>query len=381
MRGVRPSRVRWGRALRYGAAWLAAAIVAAALFTWSGVYNVAASSDHWEITNWILERVRAESVDTWSSFVGKPPPLRDRDRIRLGAAHFEGGCTPCHNRPGAPFNAIAESMLPAPPPLAESLEGMPDEEIFWIVKHGLKFTAMPAWPAQSRDDEVWAVTAFLLRLDELSGVEYLRLSGATRAGDEQEASAELAAGSEALALTECVRCHGDASVPPLSAFIPLLNGQPRAYLLRSLDEYAASSRPSGIMQPTASLLTPDERRRLAAWYAGLEPPAPRQGTAAEGIALGRRLAQAGDPEKGIPPCLACHADGHPDSFPSLAGQSPAYLAMQLDLFRRGGRAGTVYGEIMAVIAGRLTKEQADSAARYFGSLPPGNPPERPAGGP
>src|SRR5690606_25054697 len=131
----------------------------------------------------------------------------------------------------------------------------------------------------------------------------------------QESSAELARSSEPVALTECVRCHGDASTPPLSTFIPLLNGQPRAYLERALGEYAAATRPSGIMQPVASLLTDTERRRISAWYAGLEPPPVAGEAAADAIAHGRPLAQEGDPGHGIPPCLACHSAGHPDSFP------------------------------------------------------------------
>ncbi len=367
---MRLSAIRWGRLIRYGAGFLVIALVAGALFVWSGLYNVGASSDHWAITNWVLERVRVESVDTWSSFVDAPPPLDDADRVRLGAAHFEGGCTPCHGRPGAPLNAIAESMLPVPPPLTESLKELDTEEVFWIVKHGLKFTAMPAWSSQPRDDEVWAVTAFLLRLQDLSGADYRELSGVARGGDERQSSAELARSSEPVALTECVRCHGDASTPPLSAFIPLLNGQPRAYLERALSEYAQASRPSGIMQPVANLLTETERRRISAWYAGLQPPPVPREEAADANAGGRRLAQEGDSGHGIPPCLACHSAGHPESFPSLAGQNAAYLALQLDLFRDGDRDDTVYGQIMTAIAGRLTKEQAEHAARYFASLPP-----------
>src|SRR5690606_13729481 len=122
--------------------------------------------------------------------------------------HFEGGCTPCHSRPGDTANAIVAAMLPPPPPLGPEVATMDAEEIFWIVKHGLKFTAMPAWPTQQRDDEVWAVTAFLVRLPELSPREYRELSGAVRAGDEHKSATELAAATEALSLTECVRCHG-----------------------------------------------------------------------------------------------------------------------------------------------------------------------------
>src|SRR5690606_25016642 len=89
--------------------------------------------------------------------------------------------------------------------------------LFWIVKHGLKYTAMPAWPAQQRDDEVWAVTAFLVRLPELSPRAYRELAGMTRTGQAVQDGAELATGSESVGLTECVRCHGDAGVAGTAA--------------------------------------------------------------------------------------------------------------------------------------------------------------------
>lgn len=365
---------RWRPLARHGIALLMLAIVLGALFVWSGIYNVAASSDHWAITTWILERVRVQSVGTWSSFVAEPPPLEDADLIRLGAAHFEGGCTPCHSRPGDPSNQIVVSMLPPPPPLARTVPHLQTKEVFWIVKHGLKFTAMPAWPSQPREDEVWAVTAFLARLPGLSRQQYRELSGAVRTVDGPRSDAELAESSESLALTECVRCHGDASMPPMSRLVPVLNGQPQVYLERALVEYAATTRPSGIMQPVADVLREDERRRIAAWYAGLESPRMPPPDAPGNVERGRELARRGDPDKGIPPCLACHSSRHPDSFPSLAGQNARYLVTQLGVFREGGRDSTVYGQIMAVVARRLSKGQAEDVALYFASLPPGNAP-------
>jgi cytochrome c553 len=369
---VRLSDVRWRRWVKYGAALLLFATVAGGIFVWSGVYNVAASSDHWAITTWILERVRVQSVDTWSAFAAEPPPLDDADMIKLGAAHFEGGCTPCHSRPDDPANAIAASMLPPPPPLAPAVADKETKEIFWIVKHGLKFTAMPAWSSQERDDEVWALTAFLEQLPGISQQEYRELSGAARVGGEWRSSGQLAESSEPVALTQCVRCHGDAAMPPLSDLVPRLNGQPQAYLERALSEYAKASRPSGIMQPVADLLEEDEARRIAAWYAGLDPAPTRRSSEPEQAERGRQLALGGDPERGIPPCLACHSEQHQNDFPSLKGQNGPYLESQLRVFRTGGRDSTVYGQVMAVVARRLTPAQVEQAAEYFASLPPGD---------
>ena len=362
---------RWRRLVKRAGAIVGVGLVAGALFVWSGVYNVAASSDHWAVTTWLLERVRVYSVRTWSSFVDKPPPLDDAGLVALGAGHFEGGCVPCHGRPGEPVNAIVDAMLPPPPPLDEVLAGKEAKEIFWIVKHGLKYTAMPAWPAQEREDEVWALTAFLLQLPDLAPSRYRELSGAARVARNPPAAEDLAESSEAVALTQCVRCHGDGTTTPLSDLVPRLDGQPEAYLTRALAEYAQGQRPSGIMEPVADILDADELRRVAAYYAALEPHAaePLRTDVELELERGSELAIRGDPRSAVPPCLACHSAQHPRMFPSLAGQSRAYLASQLRVFKRGVRDRTAYGEIMTIVARRLTEEQIEHAAAYFSSLP------------
>ncbi|TWG91030.1 cytochrome c553 [Mesorhizobium sp. J18] len=343
------------------------AFVAGVVFVWSGFYNVAASRDHWVITTWILEQVRVRSVATWSYFVEDPPPLDDPHKIRLGAAHFEGGCVSCHSRPGEQTNAIVSHMLPPPPLLDNAREHLSPKELFWTVKHGLKYTAMPAWPSQARNDEVWALTAFLLELPELSPEEYRHLAAVDRVGDGPDDGAKQARASETVALTQCTRCHGDETSPPISDLIPALGGQTQAYLERALVEYAEGTRPSGIMQPVAGLLGDDEIRSLAAYYSETDMTAPPQGDP-ESITRGRALAQEGDPERGVPACLACHSRSRFTSFPNIAGLSQGYIAAQLNVWRDGGRDLTVHGQIMAPIARRLTDEQVEDAAAYFSSV-------------
>ncbi|MFN2428348.1 MAG: cytochrome c, partial [Candidatus Binatia bacterium] len=76
---------------------------------------------------------------------------------------------------------IAAAMTPKPPDLRTVALTFDPEELFYIVKHGIKFTGMPAWPALERDDEVWAVVAFLRMLPTLDPGEYLELTGMARA--------------------------------------------------------------------------------------------------------------------------------------------------------------------------------------------------------
>ena len=67
-------------------------------------------------------------------------------------------------------------MLPEPPYLGGVVESWKPEQLFWIVKHGLKYTGMPSWPALSRDDEVWSVVAFLQRLPGMKPETYRGLA-------------------------------------------------------------------------------------------------------------------------------------------------------------------------------------------------------------
>jgi len=344
-------------------------VFAIAVFIWSGFYNVAATREHFGITTWLLDKLRRQSVETRSYFVENPPSLGDPDRISLGAAHFEGGCAPCHGRPGDAVDVIVSGMLPSPPPLAGAVVHQSPEEVFWIVKHGLKYTGMPAWPAQGRDDEVWALTAFLKQLPGGTAADYQRLSGRDRLPAEPHDKPTQ--GSGTAALTQCIRCHDDARQETLSALVPKLAGQSQDYLLRALTEYAAGARPSGIMQPVAGSLDESEMRELAAYYAGLQarPPEANNQPDPGSLERGRQLAINGDAAGGVPPCLACHSPANSPAFPALAGQHAAYIAGQLRLWQNGGRNATGYGQIMATVARRLSDGQIVDAAAYFASLP------------
>src|SRR5690606_29239766 len=84
---------------------------------------------------------------------------------------------------------IVKQMTPQPPPLPSRVLERRPEQLFWIVKHGIKYTAMPGWVALERDDEVWSMVAFLLQLPKLGPERYRQLAYGERiadlAGDEE----------------------------------------------------------------------------------------------------------------------------------------------------------------------------------------------------
>ena len=344
----------------------------AVLFAWSGIYNVAASRGHFELTSWFLETVMRSSVRTHSLPVDAPP-LDDPNQIRLGASVYLGNCALCHGGPGQPSNPLAQHMLPPPPDLAEAVRKWDPEELFWIVKHGLKYTGMPAWSAQNRDDEIWTVVAFLGELPDMPAGTYQELARGRARTQPEDGAAIAHRGTGLTSIAVCARCHGDGTAPPSSRLAPKLAGLPAAYLELALNEYANASRPSGIMQPVAGELDAAAIRQISAYYAALpssrDPAAEAQ---PERVARGRKIAEEGVPANSVPSCMSCHAGGALATYPPLAGQNAPYTAAQLRLWQAGGRSATPQGEIMTPIARGLTPEQIEDVSAYFESLQPGD---------
>jgi cytochrome c553 len=343
----------------------AALLGGAVIFAWSGLHDIAASGGHWKIVERFLEFGMRNSVKTNATGI-EAPKLDDPDLIRLGAGHFHRGCAFCHGAPGMPVNPIAKQMLPSPPDLSVAMRPWKERELFWIVKHGFKYTGMPGWVAIERDDEIWAVVAFLKTLPTLDADGYRDLAlgdvrVAVRSGGELATSE-----SNPEAVSACARCHGGESERPRSNLVPVLHGQSADYLFSALKAYAEGKRRSGIMQPLAADLRVEDMRNLADYYAALALPQPEPIAAeADLLETGRKLALEGAPEANIPSCMACHGGG---AAPRLAGQHGVYIAGQLKLWRAGHGPDTAGAAMMAPIARHLTDAQIDALSAYFAGV-------------
>lgn len=341
----------------------------------SGVVPIKASSGHFRITEALLDFAKRRSVATHTVGVSLPN-LSDRALVLRGAGHYEGGCRPCHGSPELHQPRIARAMTPPPPYLVPRIARWDATELFYIVKHGIKFTGMPAWPAQQRDDEIHAVVAFLLEMPRLDVRGYRRLVY----GEQQPESSsiplaelsELAKAPGAVARS-CARCHGrDGRGRGLGAF-PKLAGQQADYLARALRAYTQDQRYSGIMQPVAAGLSESEVDELARYYASLAPSNPESGIDTALSQRGERIAHEGVPSLGVPACKECHGPtrhARNPAYPKLAGQYASYLELQLHLLKRQQRGGSAYSHIMQRVSARLSEQHISAAAAYYASLAP-----------
>ncbi len=343
----------------------------------SGVIPIKASSGHWRITEWMLHFGMKRSLATHSINVTVPDNLTDRSLVRKGASYYEIGCRSCHGEPGKPLPRIAAGMTPTPPDLVARILESDPKKLFYVVKHGVKFTGMPAWPSSQRDDEIWAMIAFLLKYPELDAAAYQQLAGRSEAGLNAAKLALSAQVGVPASVQSCVQCHGHDGRGREIDEMPSLAGQRAPYLRKSLAAYASSARHSGMMAPVAGGLTPETTAEVVEYYSRLRaaPTVPARDLSAlpEARLRGELIATQGLREQKVPACIECHTSGgqrgKPES-PLLAGQSAAYLELQLTLFREDRRGGSDHAHLMQPIASRLKPEQAQDVAAYFAALAP-----------
>jgi cytochrome c553 len=365
MQGDRKSYLRrWGST----AAFASVALVAAALlFAWSGVYNISATRGHWPPIKWFLHFGMQSSVRTHAIGIETPGGYNE-DQVVLGAGHYHASCASCHGAPGLRISEAARRLLPPPPDLTPEIPKWRDRELFWIVKNGIKYTGMPGWITEERDDEVWAVVAFLKRYPSLDAQSYRRLAFGPLQTPPQTGN-QVATLGALDAAGACGRCHGAEQLGPVSKLVPALHGQSKEFLVAALEQFSNGARSSGIMQPIAAELTPDAIEKVAAYYAAL-PALPVMSGKDDAIARGRTLAESGDHAAKVPPCAPCHGATALPAYPRLAGQNAPYLRMRLKLWNEGLAANTDTAAIMAPIARALTADQIDDLATYYASQKP-----------
>jgi mono/diheme cytochrome c family protein len=149
----------------------AVAIGVAAVAIYAGVYNIAADAPHTPPVYWLLNLVKQRSIAARATAVVVPRDLANQERIAKGADEYAEMCSGCHLAPGMKRTEISQGLYPRAPELNRGSDLTAAEE-FWIVKHGVKMTGMPAWGATHDDELLWDVVAFLRKMPELTAAQY-----------------------------------------------------------------------------------------------------------------------------------------------------------------------------------------------------------------
>ncbi|TKF23551.1 cytochrome c4 [Vibrio genomosp. F6] len=173
----------------------------------------------------------------------------------------------------------------------------------------------------------------------------------------------------------CVACHG-ADGNSLITNYPKIAGQHAKYLEKQLKELKLGMTSGGkqgrydpVMSGMAMPLSEQDMADLSAYYSSL--PISGNTTPENVVAAGKVLYFAGDAERGITACTACHGPRgngtELSGFPKISGQHADYVKAQLEKFRDGSRNNDM-NAMMRDIAKKLNDEDIDTLSKYVGGL-------------
>ena len=170
---------------------LTTAAIAAIVFGYvrSGSFDVAADQPHSPLVTWLAQTTRERSIAKRLQGI-EVPDLGDAAMIASGANEYAQMCAGCHLGPGVVDNEFRRGLNPAAPELAKASPGAGAAAAarqFWIVKHGISMTAMPAWGATHDDPTLWSIVAFLQRLPTLSAGQYAEMTANSESAHDEHA--------------------------------------------------------------------------------------------------------------------------------------------------------------------------------------------------
>jgi mono/diheme cytochrome c family protein len=145
-----------------------------AIFIGSGAYYIGADDRHTKVVLAIIEQLRERSIGARTRTMDLRY-VEDPVRIAAGAEHYAALCAGCHLAPGVTKSDISLGLYPHPPNLAQ--EDLRDgRRAFWIIKHGIKMSAMPAWGKTLDDAAIWDVVSFVRKMPVMTSATYQQLS-------------------------------------------------------------------------------------------------------------------------------------------------------------------------------------------------------------
>ncbi|MEJ2346013.1 MAG: cytochrome c [Gammaproteobacteria bacterium] len=143
-------------------------------FAYSGIYNVAATSRDPAAVRWLLHTTMQNSVEKRAAKVRVPADFSPNDpqTLKVGFEHYNEMCTVCHGAPGVEPGEARAGLNPKPPSLVDHAREMSPKELFWVIKHGVRMTGMPAWGPTHSDAKIWAMVAFVKHLPDMTAADY-----------------------------------------------------------------------------------------------------------------------------------------------------------------------------------------------------------------
>jgi thiosulfate dehydrogenase len=95
------------------------------------------------------------------------PVAPTEENLAAGARLYLDHCGGCHGVPSNPDSDFVRSFNPPAPGFFQDAPDMPENQNFYVIQHGIRWSAMPAWAKRLTDQQAWQVVTFLSNIQKL----------------------------------------------------------------------------------------------------------------------------------------------------------------------------------------------------------------------
>lgn len=160
---------------------LIALIALGAYFTYRGYIDMRADQEPSSLENKVAMSAMDASADRNAPDVKNPVPATEENLV-AGAKIYMNSCAGCHGLPSNPDPQFGRSFYPPVPQFFKDAPDMPENENFYVIQHGVRWTGMPAWNKTLTEQQMWQVTGFLNAIGKLPPAAQKELEPAPATG-------------------------------------------------------------------------------------------------------------------------------------------------------------------------------------------------------
>ncbi len=136
-------------------------------FALTGFVSMRADNPPSKLETTLAGRAMDASVARAATKVANPVTA-DETNLVAGARLYRDHCTLCHGDPAHPKSLLANSLNPPAPQFMNDMPDMPEHHNYYILQHGIRWTAMPGWKNVLTDQQIWQLVSFLSHMHDLS---------------------------------------------------------------------------------------------------------------------------------------------------------------------------------------------------------------------
>ena len=154
------------RGFLFGVVTMIAVLVLGIVCALMGYVNMRADNPPSKLETKIASRAMDASVERAAPEAKNPVPA-DEANLVAGARLYRDHCSLCHGDPAYPKSPLADSLNPRAPQFMEDMADMPENQNFFILQHGIRWTAMPGWKNALTEQQMWQTVTFLSHMQQL----------------------------------------------------------------------------------------------------------------------------------------------------------------------------------------------------------------------